>query len=160
MTIGRKVRLLAAAAALAGLVQPMQTHATARLPVATETADGYSPLFARRLAVGIEDMDPPDDRLGAGIFLRDPVSTPASANPVSLCLGSFCLGSWCLGSACVNSGCLGSACLNSTCVGSTCVGTMCGGSACVGSICGGSACVASTCATCSPSRPLETQVMG
>ena len=159
MRIGRKVRLLAAAAALAGVVQPMQTHATARLS-ASDPADSYSPLFARRLSVGIEDMDPPDDRLGAGIFLRDPVSTPASVNPGSLCLGSACLGSWCLGSACLNSGCLGSACFNSNCLGSTCAGSMCGGSACVGSVCGGSACVASSCARCSPELSHEIQVMG
>lgn len=72
--------------------------------------------------------------------------TPASANPVSVCVASACTGSVCIGSGCGVSYCLGSACAGSLCGGSGCGVSNCGGSACAVSICGGSACGASVCA--------------
>ena len=72
--------------------------------------------------------------------------TPASANPVSVCVGSVCAGSICVGSGCGVSYCVGSACAGSLCGGSGCGVSNCGGSACGISICGGSACGASGCA--------------
>ena len=111
----------------------------------------FSPLFARRLEVGKQNMDKPADRVSmAGLRMVDPVGSPLSANPVSTCLASGCFGSACLGSACLLSACIGSACANSKCVGSGCVVSICAGSACVtsgcvGSVCTGSACVGSVC---------------
>ncbi len=120
---------------------------------ASVEADGgppapFSPLFERRLEVGMENLDRP-----AGSILiahldtleSASVDSPLSANPVSGCLGSACSLSICLGSACLNSRCLGSGCLLSACLGSSCVTSGCGGSACVASTCGGSACVGSVC---------------
>jgi hypothetical protein len=118
-------------------------------------SEPFSPLFARRLEVGIAGMDRPDeDRIAAGRPFAeiDPVATPLSANPVSFCVASACMASFCLGSACMASKCLGSACLNSGCGGSACVVSLCGGSACAASVCGGSACLGSACAgsACAP----------
>lgn len=48
--------------------------------------------------------------------------TPASANPVSVCMGSACAGSICFGSGCGVSNCGGSACGASGCAGSLCAG--------------------------------------
>jgi len=116
-------------------------------------ADAFSPLFARRLEVGQQNMDKPSNRVfmaGMRYTVGEPVGTPLSANPVSTCLASGCFGSACLGSACLLSACIGSACANSKCVGSGCIVSVCGGSACVtsgcvGSVCTGSACVGSVC---------------
>jgi len=123
-------------------------YATAVRPVDAMSEEQFSPLFARRLEVGIQNMDrPPDKVYMAGFLMNDfgPVETPLSANPMSLCLGSGCFGSGCLGSACLASACFGSACATSKCVGSGCVVSVCGGSACAGSTCVGSACVGSVC---------------
>ncbi len=109
----------------------------------------FSPLFARRLEVGLQNMDKQPDRVYVAhlpIYDQDPVATPLSGNPVSVCLASGCYLSVCLGSACLNSRCLGSACLTSGCGGSACITSGCGGSACIGSACGGSACIGSICA--------------
>jgi PREDICTED: similar to ortholog of keratin associated protein 16-1 KRTAP16-1 (homo sapiens) len=72
--------------------------------------------------------------------------TPASVNPVSICVGSACAGSICVGSGCGVSYCIGSACAGSLCGGSGCGVSNCGGSACAVSVCGGSACGVSGCA--------------
>jgi keratin-associated protein 17-1 len=74
------------------------------------------------------------------------ICTPASANPVSVCLASGCAGSVCIGSGCGVSYCIGSACASSLCAGSGCAVSNCGGSACGASICAGSACGISGCA--------------
>lgn len=111
----------------------------------------FSPLFARRLEVGLENMDRPRERvhvarLGLVHQDDDPVEGGIlSAQPFSFCLGSACYTSGCLGSACVGSGCLGSACTSSQCAGSTCFGSVCGASGCLGSTCLGSACLGSVC---------------
>jgi hypothetical protein len=118
-------------------------------------AGSWSPLFARRLELGVGAMDrvqAPDVRMAYQI-VNQPDETVLSLNPVSFCAGSACLGSFCGGSACLLSKCMGSACANSTCVGSgcavsACVGSACGTSLCVGSVCLGSACVGSSCLTC------------
>jgi len=127
-------------------------EATATIPE-EGPAEEFSPLFARRLEVGLRNMDKPPDRVylaRLGPMHRD-VATPASGNPISACLGSACFMSVCIGSACFSSTCFGSACFSSNCggsgcitsgcVGSTCVGSGCAGSVCVGSICFGSACL-------------------
>ena len=113
-------------------------------------AGEFSPLFSRRLEVGVRDMDAPADRAMTVAWeraLRDPLATPLSGNPVSACLGSACTLSYCLGSACLSSRCLGSACMVSACGGSACITSACGGSGCLGSVCGGSLCVGSVCAS-------------
>lgn len=139
------------------------------------TVDHFSPLFERRLEVGIENLDDPADRVHMAIlppFQRDEPpdgtipETPASGNPLSVCLGSACLGSLCLGSGCIaskcigsacvtsgcaTSGCLSSACAGSTCAGSACLGSVCFGSGCTGSVCAGTACLGSACTQCTGS---------
>ncbi len=120
----------------------------AHIPRSSSSGDPFSPLYARRLEVGIINMDPPAGLLIAGgrpYARRDPVVTPLSGNPISFCLGSACAGSFCGGSACLSSKCFGSACFNSGCGGSACVVSLCGGSACASSVCGGSACLGSVC---------------
>ncbi|HKY34126.1 MAG TPA: hypothetical protein VJV23_16470 [Candidatus Polarisedimenticolia bacterium] len=115
----------------------------------------FSPLFERRLEVGLLGLDPPPDRTYvASLQIHNrPLETPVSGNPASFCVGSGCLGSFCAGSLCLISNCAGSLCLNSKCAGSACGTSLCGGSvcgtsACLGSVCGGSACLGSACAGC------------
>ncbi len=154
-------RPLLAVIALVALLGSLRVHAFAPRE-ATDVAGEFSPLFARRLEVGIQSLDDePDQVLTATLsppYRRtdpgDPAPpSPASGNPFSVCLGSGCLGSLCLGSACVGSQCLGSACVSSSCLGSGCTVSACGGSVCVastcvGSVCAGSTCVGSACLTC------------
>ena len=139
------VLLLAAAATRAHTLQP-----------APRDDESFSPLFARRLELGVRAMD----RTGETAFqtatmprVLQPTETVLSLNPVSFCAASACLGSFCGGSACLLSKCAGSACANSTCFGndcvvSACVGSTCGTSLCVGSACLGTACVGSACLNC------------
>lgn len=149
----RTATLVAALALAAGQLQSWEAWAVVRRQENRDPdpAEGFSPLFARRLEVGQQNMDKPSDRVYiAGALMVDPVGTPLSANPISTCLASGCFGSACLGSACLLSACLGSACANSKCVGSGCVVSLCAGSVCVtsgcvGSVCTGSACVGSVC---------------
>ena len=112
---------------------------------AVEGPAEFSPLFARRLDLGIERLDQPADRVFTVAMERvsQPADFIASGNPYSYCLGSLCGGSTCLGSACIGSTCLGSGCSGSTCAGSACLG-----SSCVGSVCIGSRCVGSVCSGC------------
>ena len=142
-------RTAVAAAVAIGAIAVGQLHAHSMMTrsAAPAGSDGFSPLFASRLEVGLQNMNKPADRVYvAGLMTdQDPVGTPLSANPASLCLGSGCLGSACLGSACILSGCFGSACASSKCVGSGCVVSICGGSACLTSVCVGSGCVSSGC---------------
>ncbi len=158
-----------AAASILALVA-LVWHAQAGVPPSREESPEFSPLYARRLAVGLANLDSSPGLIRTAhleITMR-PVSTPLSGNPLSLCIGSACLGSVCLGSACagstclgsacsasactgsgcVASGCAGSACANSACAGSLCLGSACLGSACLGSACLGSACASSRCASC------------
>jgi hypothetical protein len=121
----------------------------AAAPARPPAGDPWSPLYERRLEVGIIAMDHPAPERLAGMApfgRRDPVATPLSGNPVSFCVGSACSASFCVGSACLASRCVGSACLTSACGGSGCVVSLCGGSACAASVCGGSACLGSACA--------------
>ena len=104
-------------------------------------ADPVSPLYQARLdatLAGWESVDTPLGKHG-----NDPC-WPISAQPVSLCVGSVCLGSLCAGSICISSECSGSLCVGSECVGSGCLGSTCLGSGCLGSICGGSVCLGTT----------------
>jgi hypothetical protein len=114
-----------------------------RVRAAAEGGD-FSPLFTRRLDIGIDRLDQPDDRrfTVALQIVNQPDEFIASGSPFSYCLGSLCAGSVCLGSACVGSTCLGSGCSGSTCTGSACLGSTCLGSVCLGSKCAGSACSA------------------
>jgi hypothetical protein len=142
--VGSAVLATILVAVLAGGVQ---VRAIAPDPVASDDG-GFSPLFARRLEVGIRNMDKAPERVYMArlpLMLEDPLGTPFSGNPASACVGSACYLSYCLGSACIGSRCLGSACITSACGGSSCVASACGGSACIGSGCGGSACVGSGC---------------
>lgn len=145
---GRTAKLaLAAAIVAATLLAHYQTLAMPERD-GTSAEEPFSPLFSRRLEVGVLNMDKPAERQYMArleVFYR-PFETPLSGNPLSVCLGSGCLGSLCLGSACLSSRCLGSACVASGCGGSTCIASGCGGSACIGSGCGGSACVGTVCA--------------
>ncbi|MGH9870736.1 MAG: hypothetical protein ACREAA_21575 [Candidatus Polarisedimenticolia bacterium] len=138
----RRVIAAALVASLAGGV----LHVDAFVPKEREADDDlFSPLFARRLEVGVGGLDGPRDTVQVARLQRmqaDKVLTPLSFNPVSACLGSLCLGS-----ACISSFCLGSACINSKCLGSGCVASVCGGSGCAMSVCGGSACAVSACAS-------------
>ena len=121
----------------------------AAAPAGTSPGDPWSPLYARRLAVGVISMDRQEPERLAGLApfgRRDPVATPLSGNPVSFCVGSACGASYCVGSACLGSRCVGSACVTSGCAGSGCFVSLCGGSACAASVCGGSACLGSACA--------------
>jgi len=125
-----------------------RADAIAPSAVDAESRAGFSPLFARRLEVGLQNMDKTPDRVYVAhlpIYDQEPVATPLSGNPLSMCLASGCYLSICIGSACLNSRCLGSACITSGCGGSACITSGCGGSACIGSACGGSACVGSIC---------------
>jgi len=163
-----------AAASILALVA-LVWHVQADVPPLRDELPEFSPLYARRLAVGLENLDSPPGLIRTAhleIVLR-PVSTPVSGNPLSLCLGSACLGSVCFGSACAGSACLGSACSSSACTGSGCVasgcagsvcsssgcagsvcmGSACFGSVCLGSSCLGSACLATRCAGCTPTSP-------
>jgi len=146
--VQRKARLIVAmllAVALTG----WRADAIAPIERGREGEAGFSPLFARRLEVGVQNMDKTPDRVYTAhlpIYDEAPVATPLSGNPVSVCLASGCYLSVCLGSACLNSRCLGSACLLSGCGGSACISSGCGGSSCIGSACGGSACIGSVCA--------------
>ena len=127
---------------------PRSSHVLAHVGRPVEEAVGFSPLFERRLVVGIQRMDAPAERVRVAELPRyysDTVGTPASGNPLSGCLGSACLGSVCLGSLCMGSKCLGSACISSGCLGSGCTGSGCAGSACIESGCVGSACIRSGC---------------
>lgn len=113
---------------------------------------GFSPLFARRLDLGIQRLDQPADRTltAAMQVVEEEVEFIASGTPYSYCLGSLCGGSTCLGSACVGSTCLGSGCL-----GSTCAGSACSGSTCLGSVCVGSKCLGSVCGSCPAEEPMR-----
>jgi len=141
---------LAIALAIAAAFLPAPFEALAYAPRSAPTAaeEPFSPLFSRRLEVGVRNMDKPAERsYVARLEVQTrPLGTPLSGNPLSVCIGSGCLGSVCLGSACLSSRCLGSACIASGCGGSTCIASGCGGSACIGSGCGGSACVGTVCA--------------
>jgi hypothetical protein len=92
--------------------------------------DPVSPLFQARLDATKAEWERGGEAGDPGG--QDPTWWPASANPMSFCLGSVCLASHCVGSGCVGSTCLGSGCAASLCVGSGCVGSICGGSACLG----------------------------
>ena len=109
---------------------------------AARASDPITPLYRARLDATLAGWEtagsPPDDDAQGSL------SWPASAQPVSFCVGSLCLGSMCAGSLCIGSECSGSVCVNSGCAGSGCVGSTCIGSGCVGSICGGSACMGIT----------------
>jgi hypothetical protein len=122
-------------------------HAQAGVPPSREETPEFSPLYARRLAVGLEALDSPPGLIRTAHLeiMSRPLATPASANPLSICLVSGCAGSICLGSACAGSVCLGSACATSSCGGSACVNSGCGGSACATSGCAGSVCLGSGC---------------
>ena len=141
-------RFAAVAAVLAALMSGLfQTHVLGHSPVVNGSEE-FSPLFARRLDVGIGRLDGPAGHVTVahlGLYYSDPLGTPASANPLSGCLGSGCLGSVCFGSLCMGSKCLGSACISSGCLGSGCTGSGCAGSACIDSRCVGSACIQSGC---------------
>ncbi|HEY3176676.1 MAG TPA: hypothetical protein VGK94_13055 [Candidatus Polarisedimenticolia bacterium] len=117
-------------------------HAFAFAPGPLGGADAFSPLFARRLEVGISGMDRPAEpaRVARLHLYEDDVDLIFSATPISYCIGSACLESMCIGSACVKSYCVGSVCGASACTGSACGGSACIGSACIGSGCLGSAC--------------------
>jgi hypothetical protein len=115
----------------------------------------WSPLFERRLQLGVQGMDEVKETPPLLALQRyyQPDQTVLSLNPVSFCAGSACLGSFCGGSACLLSKCAGSACVNSSCAGSgcavsACLGSACATSLCVGSGCVGSGCVGSACLTC------------
>ena len=134
-----------------------------------DESPAFSPLYERRLEIGLENLESPPGLIRTAHLERvnRPVETPASANPLSVCLASGCLGSVCFGSACAGSACFGSACSGSTCGGSGCSGSACGGSACVNSGCAGSACVGSTClgslcltSTCLGSACMATRCAG
>jgi hypothetical protein len=113
----------------------------------TQPPAEFSPLFSRRLEVGIHHLDAPPGRLQVAALARMYEEyNPLSLNPTSFCAGSACLGSFCGGSMCLLSNCAGSACGNSKCVGSGCGVSLCGGSACTGSVCLGSLCLGSACA--------------
>jgi hypothetical protein len=101
--------------------------------------DPVSPLFQARLDATKAEWERGGEAGDPGG--QDPTWWPASANPMSFCLGSVCLTSYCLGSFCMSSHCVGSGCVGSTCLGSGCAASLCVGSGCVGSICGGSACL-------------------
>ena len=101
--------------------------------------DPVSPLFQARLDATMDEWERGGKAGDPGD--QSPTWWPASANPVSFCLGSVCLASYCVGSLCVSSDCVGSGCVGSTCLGSGCASSLCVGSGCVGSICGGSACL-------------------
>ena len=142
----RHFTLRRAAASILALVA-LVWHVQADVPPLREELPEFSPLYARRLVVGLENLDSPPGLIRTAhleIVLR-PVGTPASANPLSLCLASGCGGSICFGSACAGSICLGSACAASSCAGSACTSSGCAGSACAGSMCAGSVCMGSTC---------------
>ncbi len=118
--------------------------ATACVAIAGGSEPKYSPLFAYRHKIAVASMleDPMTPAIGGGG--EDP-TTPASANPGSLCLGSLCFGSLCLGSGCLGSLCVLTGCTASaTCGATLCVGSICAGSACVMSACGLSACAMET----------------
>ena len=76
------------------------------------------------------------------------ICTPASANPVSVCLASGCIGSGCGVSYCIGSACASSLCAGSGCAVSNCGGSACGASICAGSACGISGCAGSLCVGC------------
>jgi hypothetical protein len=135
-----------AAVSLIVLMGGWQVQATA--PTSPGTDPEFSPLFERRLAVGLENMDKPPERVFVArqeLLDREELATPLSGSPLSICIGSACLVSICLGSVCLNSRCLGSTCIVSGCGGSACVTSGCAGSACVTSACAGSVCVGSVC---------------
>jgi len=140
-------RFIAATAASILAFSALVWHARADVTAPREEQPGFSPLYARRLAIGLENLDSPPGLIRTAHLeiVSRPVGTPASANPLSLCLGSMCLGSVCLGSACAGSSCLGSACSGSACLGSGCVASGCAGSVCTSSGCAGSACLGSAC---------------
>ena len=172
-------RTAAAAALLAIAVGQFHAYAIADHPGAPGSDQKFSPLFAKRLEVGVQNMDKQAGKVYMAGFLMDdfsqPLETPLSANPVSLCLASGCFGSGCLGSACLLSACIGSACATSKCVGSGCVvsicagsacttstcgGSVCAGSVCVGSVCVGTACLGSACVSCPNAGPWEDGELG
>jgi hypothetical protein len=146
------------AAVCLALMAAWCVEASVPRPPREETVDD-SPLFARRLEVGIGHLDAPEGRIQLAALPRvQIVESPLSLNPVSFCVGSACLGSICAGSACLLSNCAGSACGNSKCIGSgcavsLCAGSACGTSACVGSVCLGSFCVGSACTQCGLETP-------
>ncbi|HEY3176677.1 MAG TPA: hypothetical protein VGK94_13060 [Candidatus Polarisedimenticolia bacterium] len=145
-TLPRRAFVLIACGAIA--LGGYRAHAFAPRDMPASPTEGFSPLFSRRLEVGVRSMDQPPGslRVAGGLVLSDPVETPASANPISVCVASGCALSVCLASGCILSGCLGSVCESSVCLGSTCIGSGCAGSACVGSGCLGSVCLGSGCA--------------
>lgn len=162
---GRRALILASCGAIA--FGGLSAHAFAPRDLPSPPGDSFSPLFARRLEAGVQNMDRPTGRvrIAGRLVIADPVETPASANPISVCVVSGCALSICLGSGCIFSGCIGSACEGSACLGSTCIGSGCGGSACLGSVClgsvcAGSGCLGSVCATCpAEPEPGETQAL-
>lgn len=173
-------RLIAATAVSILVFSAFVWHARADAPPLRDEEPAFSPLYARRLEIGLENLDSPPGLIRTVHLeiVSRPVGTPASANPLSLCLGSMCLGSVCFGSACagssclasacsgssclgsgcVASGCAGSVCTSSGCVGSACLGSACIGSACLSSVCMGSACMATRCTSCP--RPLSGDPRG
>ncbi|HKY34125.1 MAG TPA: hypothetical protein VJV23_16465 [Candidatus Polarisedimenticolia bacterium] len=131
--------LLAAALPAAGALR-----ADASAGAGSALDEPFSPLFERRLEVGLLNMDAPEGaRLRAALIAGESGAIVFSGSITSWCLGSGCGGSACLGSACLGSTCLGSGCLDSKCVGSAC-----GGSQCIGSLCGASQCLGSACTQC------------
>ena len=158
-------RVAASVLALVALVW----HVRADVPRSREELPEFSPLYERRLAVGLENLDSPPGsiRIAHLEIVGRPVETPLSANPLSLCIASGCVGSVCLGSACAGSTCLGSACSSSACTGSACVASGCAGSVCTSSGCAGSACLGSAClgsacltSTCLGSMCMATRCPG
>ena len=80
------LRTAAAVATVAIALSQWRVYATAVRPVEALTEQQFSPLFAKRLEVGIENMDRPADRVYmAGFLMNDfsPVETPLRANPMS-----------------------------------------------------------------------------
>jgi hypothetical protein len=142
----RPVAGVAALAAVIIALGQLHTFAFSVKAEAASPAEGFSPLFGKRLEAGVQRMDGPPDLVqvaGLHLYEAEPITTIFSANPVSYCIGSACFKSACLGSACLYSQCFGSACTTSGCMGS-----LCGGSVCLGSVCLGSACLGSACNNC------------
>jgi hypothetical protein len=121
-------------------------------------ANPVTPLYKARLDATLRGWEASASSIGEDV--DNAPWWPASAQPVSLCVGSLCLGSLCAGSLCISSECSGSLCISSGCAGSGCVGSTCLGSGCVGSICGGSACLGvtlclRTCGGITPPTPAD-----
>src|SRR5215475_8370224 len=76
----------AAATAVVVIITAGQLHAISARGAAPTADPGFSPLFSRRLEVGLQNMDKPAEKIYMAGFLGDylPVETPLSANPASL----------------------------------------------------------------------------